>query len=146
MLGQACRMTRFVLFGGVIIFGILTIVASGGGGGGQPQPPPTTGSIALSSGFGAVSSTPYQCTGSANITINPQTLTGTAGKSGSETRPVSYSGFSSTTPNEPACQQSVIFTDLRTGSWQVTNGTAVCTTTVTAGQIANVKIWNNACR
>jgi len=142
---KASSVARNILLVMISIAGILTIIASNGGGG-QPPVTPTTGSIAVNTGFGAVSSVPYQCSGPGNITISPLSLTGTAGKNQPETKPFSHAGFSSTTPNEPACQQTVVFTDLKTGTWQASDGNGACTATVTAGQMAMVKIWNGACR
>lgn len=113
----------------------------GSGGGG---PPSTTGAILASTGFGAVTSNSSPCTGSGNITITPKNLTGTTGKAESETKPFSYSGLSSTT-ERPACKQDVLFGNLRTGTWEVTNGLGVCTATSTAGRFTTVKIWNGAC-
>ena len=144
MNSRAPRIARYAFLAAVIAAGLFTIVASNGGG--PSSPPATTGAISVSTGFGAVTSTPYQCTGQGNITITPQSLTGTTGTNTSQKLPFSYSGFSSTTPNEPACQQTVIFTALRTGSWQVTNGSGVCTATVIAGSTATVKIWNGVCQ
>jgi hypothetical protein len=141
------RMMKAAAIAGVFALGIVTIIASnggggGGGGGGQKSP----GSITVNTGFGAVTSTPYQCTGQTTVTVTPQNLTGTQGSSSATSKPVSYSGFSSTTPNEPACQQNVIFTGLKAGTWQISDGRGTCTATVADGQSANVKIWNGACQ
>lgn len=147
MTRKSVRTARLTLLATFVACGLFTIIASNpGGGGGGGQTTPTVGSIAVNTGFGAVSSTPYQCTGQGTIAITPQSLTGTAGNSQSESKPFAYSGFSSTTPNEPACQQTVIFTNSRPGTWQVTNGSGTCNATVVAGQSVNVKIWNGACR
>jgi hypothetical protein len=126
----------------VVVLGTQGFDCSGSGGG--PTPAPTTGSISVSTGFGAVSNPPYQCTGSGNITVSPQTLTGSTGTSTAQTKPFAYSGYSKSDP--PACEQSVIFTTIRTGTWSATNGTGTCLTTVTAGQMATVKIWNSVCQ
>lgn len=126
---------------------VLVVLATEGfqcGGGGGTTPPPTVGSISVSTGFGAVSNPPYQCQGSGNVTITPQSLTGTAGSASSQTKPFAYSGYSSSSP--PACKQDLIFTDLRPGSWQATNGGGTCAVTVTAGQMAVVRIYNNVCQ
>jgi hypothetical protein len=125
--------------------GIVTILATGSGSD-TPAPPPTTGSLSVEIGFGAVTSTPYQCTGSASVTITPGSLTGTAGTATAQTQNITFSGMSSTTPNEPACRQTVVFSNLRPGSWTVSSGGASCPATVTAGQFSTVRIWNGACR
>jgi hypothetical protein len=140
------RVVRTVLLAALSLAGVFAIVASNGGGGGQQTNPPTVGSISVTMGFGAVSSTPYQCTGGGTITITPQNLTGTAGKNQPESKSFSYSGFSSTTPNQPACQTTVIFPDLRPGSWRVSAGAAACPATVNAGAIASVRIVNGVCQ
>ncbi len=141
-MNQESKFARAALFTTVVITGLFTIVASHGG---TPPPPSTTGAISVSTGFGAVSSTPYQCTGSGTVTVTPQSLTGTTGNTQSQSQPYTYSGNSSTTPNEAACQQNVFFGNLATGTWRVTNGFGTCTATVVANQSATVKIWNGAC-
>src|SRR5438105_11646940 len=137
---------RYVFLVAVAVVGVFSIVATQSGGTGGTGGTPTVGSISVNMGFGAVSSPPYQCTGTGNVTISPQTLTGTTGNGQTQTKPFSYSGYSSTTPNEPACQTTVIFTGLTTGTWQATDGIATCQVTVTAGQLATVKIWNEVCQ
>jgi hypothetical protein len=133
------------LLAAVTVVGIATIVASNGGGGGTPVTP-TVGTIAVSMAFGAVASTPYQCTGAGSVTATPGTLSGTAGTGTTTTQNFTYGGNSSTTPNEPACQQSVLFASMRPGTWRVSSGGASCQATVTAGQSVTVKIWNNVCQ
>ncbi len=129
---------------------VMTTVLSVGGficgtTGGTP-PPPTAGAIFVNIGFGAVTSTPYDCTGSGSVTITPQNLTGTGGSGTEETRQYSFSGKSSTTPNEPACQVTVNFPSKTPGTWQASNGQAACIANLTAGQSATVKIHNGACQ
>lgn len=141
---DARRIARYALLAVVSVAGVFTIVATQGSGN-PPPPPATMGAISVSHAFGAVSSTPYQCTGSGTITASPQSLTGTAGKTTTQTAPYSHGGFSSTTPNEPACKQTVLFTGMATGTWTVTDGLTTCTATVVAGQAANVRMWNRAC-
>jgi len=140
---QISQAARYSIFIAVTAIGVFTIVATGGGG---TPTQPTVGSILVNLGFGAVTSTPYQCTGSGTITITPQNLTGSSGQSTSSNLLFSYSGFSSTTPNEPACQTNVNFTNLRPGTWRVSDGIATCTATVVAGQGATAKIWNEVCQ
>jgi hypothetical protein len=140
---QISQAARYSMFIAVTAFGVFTIVASGGGG---PATPPTVGSIFVYPSFGAVTSTPSPCTGSGRITITPQSLTGSSGQSTSSNLPFSYSGFSSTTPNEPACQANANFTNLRPGTWRVSDGIATCPATVVAGQGATVKIRNEVCQ
>ena len=138
---------RHLLLLAVTAAGIFAIVASGGGGGGGGTPiPATTGAISVSMGFGAVSTPPYQCTGGGSVTITPVALTGTAGNGATQTTPYSYSSLSSTTSNEPACQQSLLFGNLRPGSWRVSDGTTTCSANVVAGQSTTVKIWNRVCQ
>lgn len=135
-----------VVLAGVSMAGLAAIVASGGGGGtNPPPPPPTTGSIVVSLGFGAVTSPPYQCTGSGSIEATPVSVSGTAGTGTTTSKPYAFSGSSSTTPNAPACQTTVIFPDMRPGSWRVGDATVSCPATVIAGQAANVKITNGVC-
>ena len=107
--------------------------------------PATAGPIFVNVGYGAVTSTPYDCTGGGSVTVTPQSLTGTGGNGAEQTQQYSFSGKSSTTPNEPACQVNVSFPGKSPGTWQVGNGQAACTGTVTAGQSTTVKIWNGAC-
>ena len=143
---QISQVARYSMFIAVTALGVFTIVGSGGGGPNNPPPPPTVGSIFVSMGYGAVTSTPSQCTGSGTITITPQNLTGSSGQSTASSQPFSYSGLSSTTPNEPACQTTVNFTNLKPGTWKVSDGSAACTANVVAGQGANIKIWNEVCQ
>lgn len=144
---HAQRIARYALLAAVSTAGVFTIVASGGSGGqNPPAPPPTMGALSVNHGFGAVSSTPYQCTGSGTITATPQALTGTAGKTTTQTMAYTHSGNSSTTPNQPACQTSALFTGMATGTWQVSEGLTTCPATVIAGQAATVRIWNRACQ
>ena len=139
------RISRIVVVALVFVAGVVTILATGSGND-TPPVQPTTGSLAVEIGFGAVAATPYQCTGSATVTITPGTLTGTAGTATAQTKNITFSGLSSTTPNEPACRQTVVFPDLRPGSWTVSSGAATCPATVTAGQSTTVRIHNDVCR
>jgi hypothetical protein len=125
-----------------LIIGV--VLATGGFDCGGKVPEQTVGSISVSSGFGPVTSPPYQCTGSGNITITPQGLTGTAGTSTTQTKPFTYSGSSNSSP--PACEHSELFNSIRFGTWSVTNGGGTCLATVAAGPMAVVKIWNNVCQ
>jgi hypothetical protein len=128
----------------IFVAGIVTILATGGGGDTPQQA--TKGSLSVEVGFGAVASPPYQCTGSTSVTITPGSLTGTEGTATAQTQNITFSGTSSTTPNEPACRQTAVFADLRPGSWTASSGGASCPVTVGAGQFATVRIWNGACR
>jgi len=142
---QISQAARYLMFIAVTAMGVFTIVASGGGGP-TNTPPPTVGSIFVSMGYGAVTSTPSQCNGSGTVTITPQSLNGSSGQSTASSQTFSYSGLSSTTPNEPACQTTVNFTNLRPGTWKVSDGSAACTANVVAGQGTNLKIWNEVCQ
>jgi hypothetical protein len=120
-----------------------TLTATGPGGTATAQATVTVitvGVISVSMGFGAVTSTPYQCTGHGTVTIKPNDPAAP-----SQTQQFSYSGFSSTIA-PPACQTTVTFTNLRPGTWSVTDGHATCTAAVTAGQFVTVKIWNEVCQ
>jgi len=140
------HLEKAALLAVVTVTGIVTIVASGGGGTpAPPAPPPTTGLISVSMAFGAVTSTPYQCTGGGSVTATPVSLSGSAGTATATTQQFSYGGNSSTTPNQPACQQAVTFPNMRPGSWSVSSGGTTCPASVVAGQPVTVKIWNNAC-
>lgn len=138
------RSLRTTLAGVVVVAGIVTILATGGGGGSTPTPA-TTGAISVNVGFGAVTNPPYQCTGAMTVTVSPVSLTGSAGTTSAQSRQVTFSRTSSTTPNEPACQETVLFPSMSPGSWNASNGVATCPVTVVAGQAAQVRIWNNAC-
>jgi hypothetical protein len=131
-----------------VLLVMATVLSVGGficGTTGTP-PEPTSGSIFVIVGFGAVTSTPYDCTGSGTATIIPQSLTGTGGDGQEKSLPYTFSGKSSTTPNEPACQVTVNFPSKTPGTWQVTNGQAACIANLTAGQSATVKIYNGVCQ
>jgi len=100
-----------------------------GGGGGQS----TTGSLAVTLGFGAVSSAPYQCSGQGSVTIRD--ASGVA----QPPQTYSYSGYSSNT--SPACTATVSFSNLQPGSWKIQDsGGANCQRSVTAGQFTSVLI------
>lgn len=143
MTTREASIVRYVLLVAVVVGGIFTIVATGNG----PTPPPAVaGTIAVNVGFGAAITTPYQCTGQGYVTITPQNLTGTTGKGQPETKQFQYSGYSSSNPSEPGCQQIVTFGDLRTGTWLVTNGTVTCTAKVISAQMTDVRIWHNVCQ
>jgi len=125
-----------------------TVLSVGGficGTTGGPVPEPTSGSIFVNIGFGAVTSAPYDCTGSGSVTITPQNLTGTGGDGQEQTQPYSFSGKSSTT-DAPACQVTVNFPKKTPGTWQASNGQAACIANLTAGQSATVKIHNGTCQ
>lgn len=144
---RASTIGRYLLAVVVSAAGLFTIVATqntGGGGGGTTTP--TKGSLTVNHGFGAVSTPPYQCTGSGTLTVTPQSLSGTDGKTTTQTATYTHSSLSSTTPNEPACQVQVVFSDMATGSWIVSDGASSCPATVTAGQFTTVKMWNGACQ
>lgn len=137
------HLVRTALVGVVAIAGVVTILGSGSMG---SAPPPKTGSVSLSVGFGAVAATPYRCTGSGVVTLTPQALTGTDGRNTQQSQTLVFDTWSSTTPNEPACQQTAIFGDLRPGTWAAASGATTCTVVVTAGQFPTVRVWNGACR
>ncbi|HEY7479586.1 MAG TPA: hypothetical protein VH680_03635 [Gemmatimonadales bacterium] len=111
-----------------------------------PVTPATKGPIFVNIGFGAVATPPYDCTGSGTVTVTPQNLTGTEGNGQEQSQNYTFSGKSSTVPNEPACQMTVNFPDKTPGTWLVSNGQASCPKTLTAGQPATVKIWNGVCQ
>lgn len=105
---------------------------------------PAGGAVFVGVGFGAVTSTPYQCAGGGTVTITPRAPTGGAGEASTQRRPFSYSGLSQMTP--PACRTSVTFSNLAPGTWLVTDGIATCAAEVRAGQPTTVNIFNSACQ
>jgi hypothetical protein len=132
-----------------VLLVMATVLSLGGficGTTGSTPPPPTAGAIYVNIGFGAVTNPPYDCTGSGTVTITPQSLTGTGGNGQEETRTYTFSGKSSTTPNEPACQVTVNFPSKTPGTWQATNGQAACIANLIAGQSVTVKIHNGVCQ
>ena len=160
---QPPRIARYALFVALSAFGVFTIIGSNHVPPNPSPPAPVVGAISVTVGFGAVTSTPYLCMGQETITINPKNLTGTGGKDQSETKILSYSGFSSTQPatgnvpgggggggggggqsgSDPACQTSMVFSGLKIGSWEVTNGSVSCLVTLNPSlSIAEVRIRN----
>lgn len=158
---QPPRIVRYALFVALSAFGVFTIIGSNHVPPKPSPPEPVVGAISVTVGFGAVTSTPYLCKGQETITINPKNLTGTGGKDQSETKTLSYSGFSSTQPatgnvpvggggggggqfsSDPACQTSMVFSGLKIGSWEITNGSVSCLVTLNPGlSIAEVRIRN----
>ena len=66
---DARRIARYALLAVVSVAGVFTRCHPGEW---HPPPPPATmGAISVSHGFGAWSSTPYQCTGSGTLTASP---------------------------------------------------------------------------
>src|SRR3990172_913257 len=74
-----------------------------------PSPPPsTTGALGVTLGFGAVTTSGYQCTGQGTVTIR---------SAGGVTHSQSYSFSGSSSNTSPACQSVVTFPNLQPGSW-----------------------------
>jgi hypothetical protein len=113
----------------------------------DPVPPPPvlqTGGLFVTTGFGAATITPFQCTGNGLVSIAPVSLTGTDGNARAQKVSFAYSGLSAPTP--PACTYSEAFTNLRTGTWSVSDGAAVCVVTVSVGSAMEVRIFNHVCQ
>lgn len=141
------NLARVTLLTGVICAGVLSILGSASGPSGGPTSPPTKGSISVNYGFGAVSNPPYQCNGQVTVSVTAVSLTGSDGNTSAPAQTLTFSDFSSTTPNEPACQKTAVFADLRPGTWQIKAGTAPpCQRTLAAGQFLNVRVWQNVCQ
>lgn len=119
-----------------------TLTATGPGGTVSAQATvsvTTAGTIAVSMGFGAVTSTPYQCSGQGTVTLKSNNASVPSVKQN-----FSYSGYSSNT--SPACQTTLTFQNLQPGNWSATDGRQTCSTSLTAGQYQTIKIWNGICQ
>jgi hypothetical protein len=114
-----------------------------------PPNPQATGRLVVNDGFGAKSNPPYQCTGDVNITATPASVTGTVGINRPLTFGITYSGFSSTSPDQsPACQRVATFEGLAAGTWRVTKDTAPglsCSVPIQAGNTTILSVWYGLC-
>jgi hypothetical protein len=130
---------RWVAVAGV---GLLAILGGSGcnskrSNGGTSSTASTTGKLSVRLGFGAVTSTPYKCTGEGTMTMK-------SSSGETKSKKYAYSGFSSTTPNSPACSTTVMFDDLQPGKWNIEVGAIKCPgqVEVKAGKLATATFQN----
>jgi hypothetical protein len=136
--GITMKFSNFVnsLFGwSVAGLGLLAIFVLGGCfvTGGGTVTPATTGNLSVSLGFGAVTTSGYQCTGGGTVTIS-------SASGAIPSQNYSFSGISSNT--SPACSAAVMFSNLQPGTWtiQVSPIGVTCQKQVTAGQFTTATI------
>ena len=109
-----------------------------------PHSTATTGLLIINVGFSAASGA--ACTGSESITVTPVPPVGTTGTNTASTQVVTFSGTAQRLDDRhQGCQATVTLPSMATGTWRVSDGVALCTATITAGNATTVSIWEHVC-